>query len=192
MNCDRARDHILLTESGEIGRRAGARLARHLSGCSACRAFFGEYGRFTRAAAGFLQADGPGAAATGNVRSEIRRLARRPPVMFPEPARLLALAAGLLVAAAAAWLLVAAERSIARVRTVHAAVELLSEGAVATAGEPAAHAEALRALAMDMLVLEGLSAEPYAEADLFSQPEEPTATDPLSRSMSGYPEGTCG
>jgi anti-sigma factor RsiW len=192
MKCDTAQKYILLAESGELGRRARAVLTVHLAECPACSALLREYGNFSRAAAGILQANGPGSAALDSVRSEIRRTAPRQAVLFAMPAKLLALAAGLLAAAGVAWMLAGEGGSLARVRTVHAVVEVLSDGLVAGADGQSAHAEALRALAMDMLALEGLSADPYAENNLLSQPEELPATDPLSRSRSVCPEETCG
>ncbi len=58
MNCERARDLILLSASGEAGRRDVARLAAHVSSCAECKTYhdMGErIERATRTCAAFRQ-----------------------------------------------------------------------------------------------------------------------------------------
>jgi len=194
MNCDKAQRYAVLAESGEIGSRNAARLAGHLACCAACRLFSAEYVRLAGSARDLPRTDGPGPETALAVKAQIRRSAGcgRKTVLFPAPA-LTAIAAGLLVAAATAWMLRSPDGSLARVMTAHSAVAVLTDGTFAMHEQPGAdHSDALRRLAMDILKMEGLSADVALESDVLSQLEEPIPTDPLSRSMRGCPEGIRG
>jgi hypothetical protein len=193
MKCERAHDFVLLAESSELGRRESHRLAEHLAGCESCREFSRGYVRIRQVAGELPAVTGPTPETMAAIRAEVLRTAgcgRR--VLFAPATGALALAAGLVVAVAAVWIAVLSDGAIDRVKAAHSAVAVLTDGTFAMSEPAADHAGALRALAADILALEGLSAEPSVGVEIFTSLEEQTPTDPLSHSRILSAAGICG
>lgn len=103
MNCEHAEQSILLQDSGELGAWGRLRLARHLAGCAACRAYRSDL-RATRTALQALPAPTLDSrdravildAAMPDRRDTIRLSPRHQPVSWWRPALAAAVLAALL------------------------------------------------------------------------------------------------
>ncbi len=159
MNCRRARNRILLTQSGESTQLGWKMLRRHLVRCPACRAYNAETGELARRAARELSMAEPAAAALAAVGREIRR-SRTPASRGMRFLPLRASMAGVGLAAALlltfAWLTVRNGSQAGRIEQMRALISLMEEAGLPEATIERGDGSALRALGIELLRSQGL------------------------------------
>lgn len=187
MNCEQARPMILLADSGELAPKRTGNLDRHLSGCPECRAYRESSQAAVRMVGGVLPDSGPAPAVIAGIRSAAQEAVGEAAwLSFRLPAvRVLAYAAAL-VALLGGWFALLPAVESDPIGELNALLEVVSsDGIPASHDADRSREEDVRALAEELLSIEGLSMDVYAESDPFTSLEEPPATDPLSRSIGG-------
>jgi hypothetical protein len=192
MNCKTYHDLVLLADSGEIDTRRRQELERHLAECGDCRAYRSDTRRMLAISKPVLDADGPGRHVIERIHDAALDAPRGSVILFRRRvAQALACAAALTAIAGGAALLLA-NRTARPVEELHAIIAMVggeeaarihaSAEAALGSGSSTAPANAqsehqLRALARQLLHMEGMSVE--------DAPEEDSADPGLSRS--GWP-----
>ena len=183
-NCDRIRQWLLLAASGELPSRHRRRMEEHVASCEDCRAFASLLGP-ADAAGACLPDSGPSDRVLHAIRVAAQEhCAARTPVAAPwsrPPILALALAASLVVSLAG-WFLVGREGRAERIHTMKSAITMVVAADSQEVATTDAERPDLRALARQLLAMEGLSLEETGEDDLFNRLEELPPTAPLSRS----------
>ena len=178
MNCETWQQKILLAQSGELSGRESRALEEHLAACPSCRAYSESLKRLTSAAREPSGIEMPGAAAMAQIRRAAEQRAGSRLLAFPAPAiRALALAAAV-AAVVAGWMLLPSNHQSQRIEEIHTIMAMVSEddaGETAGPGQDETRAD-LRALARQLLVLEGLAVEDFSNGDLMETDAEPQPT----------------
>ncbi|MBM4147715.1 MAG: zf-HC2 domain-containing protein [Lentisphaerae bacterium] len=193
MNCEQARNAILLHETGELGRSASRRMEDHLAACAECSEFANASRILVPAAAG-ATACAPGADTHASVmdRAGDRRrrfLAAFPPFELRAPALGAIAAAACLAVVAAVW--VNGRRAAPAHDPVQVASSLVSVISGSETEDETGNGNTLRALARDLLSMEGFSTD-WSDEDLLIPPADSPAKDPLSHSIPGPSSRICG
>ena len=195
MNCPGYRDQILLSESGELSPREREGLEAHLAGCADCRACRDDLRRVTALAGGALECGEPGSAAMVRVRAAARERAGARVLVFGWPlAPTLAYAASLAVLAGAVFVLLH-RRPVEPVADLHAFVAMITgeemvtvhpNGVGSVPSKAATGEKQLRALARQLLQMEGMAVEDLAEDETATPAAapSPTALQPRSTGAS--------
>jgi anti-sigma factor RsiW len=168
---------ILLAESGELTARRAERLERHLAECAACRDYRARMRAIAAEAEHAFAGREPAAETLARVRKAVAvRPASRVLAFPPGAVRALAYAATLALLLGG-WFLATSLRREGRIGTLNAAVIMVAEADAMNDAEvdEGAPAEPLRALAQDLLRLEGL-ADDTETFDPFTSFGEPTPT----------------
>jgi anti-sigma factor RsiW len=195
MHCDDGEILILLAQSGELSPRKRRRLEAHLAACGRCRGSRAGLERISAASRGLLPDKAPGAAVLERIRLAAQVAANRPRRIFFRrpafPSLAAAAAAALLIGS---WLALAPARRLARISEMHALLNVVSEQALPLRAAERQPAEAaLRALADDLLILEGLSVETTGP-EVSGEATPPSAPEPTvlrPRSGDGLPARRC-
>ena len=170
MKCDDIEQLILLAESGELPPERRHELEGHVASCARCRRYREEAGYVTRLAAQVLPAE-PSPFLVPRIMAHAGAQSVPSPhawLRIPHP-RLLALAATLLVAACA-WVTLSRPGKADPITDMHTLTALMSveteigTGAPVSQGSPSE--DALRALASELLRVEGFAADEFLEQDI--------------------------
>jgi hypothetical protein len=199
MNCNDIERLLLLRHSGEIRPDEAEALERHLSGCDACRKHDAELRALFGLAADSLPDDGPSRAVMENIDTYAgRRIARKAPVLwFPRPVVRAVAYAAVLAIIVGVWSVVRlGDEPVLRIEKMHALVLAVSESdghensaATGTEGLGVSEdAEALKALAQQLLLMEGFLTEDDSEGDYIIPLEALPSTDPPEHSRSALPQ----
>ena len=170
MKCDDIEQLILLAESGELPPDRRREIDDHMASCARCSRYREEAGEITRLAAGSLPAEPSPFLVSRILAYAGSRSAHSPRVLawIPHP-RLLALAATLLVAACA-WVTLFRPGKSDPVTDVHTLAALMSVETETDTGIPVSlgspSEDALRALARELLRVEGFAADEFLEQDI--------------------------
>lgn len=200
MSCRDAELAVLLKQTGELDLTQLKQLAAHIESCADCRKYEQDSGSaFEAARAGMLQGD-PGGEIIDSI---IRKAGRRPSRIFRFGfGQVVALAAAASVLVMAGWFAFNGTGKVTRMgMDEYAAILYVAEDAgfpvhiPGTGNGLGAEAE-VDSLALELLAMEGLLEEEYAEEIYFeTQPTShaaPCPTDPrLRNSLSSRPE-ICG
>ena len=183
MKCRSAQRYILLAQSDELPASKQYKLEAHLAKCEVCAEYEAEARRILEVAAEELPSGEPGTAVLGSIRMAAGERASKGVVVFPLPIReVLAYAAVLLflLAGAGAYLArVRQQTSDSQIAHVGIIVELLSEEVITEKTDS-------RALARQLLRMEGLLIDDFATDEDAIPPEEPLPTDLQTRSTVGF------
>ena len=190
MTCTEFRNDILLEHAGELPAGRKERLAEHVAGCAECRAWRDGLPGMLANASESLRRGEPDAWVMARIRAAAEERAARHPSVFRRPAGRVLAAAALLLIAVGVYVLRPRAPSHSRVDEVHAMLAVVA-GNEALQVEPLAAEDAealsvggmeretgqaaLRSLARQLLIMEGLAIE---EGDILASPvEEPETTD---------------
>ncbi|MCE9615440.1 MAG: hypothetical protein K8T26_14310 [Lentisphaerae bacterium] len=178
MNRDEWEKHLLLAESGELSESDRRTLDARLAADPAAAAWRGDLRRLTALAGEALPANGPSLAVMSRIRAEAESCTRRP-AAFGVPATWrwgLAYAAALaLIVGSWVWHQPSSDGD--RIAQIHAIAAMTGTEPAAATPIPAEgdQGERLRALAQELLKMEGLALDELSAADI--QAGESTTTD---------------
>jgi hypothetical protein len=171
--CEHMQRSLLLEQSGELSAAEREHLACHLRVCPACRAYRTDLAAMAELAAG-AAAVRPAAPVMERVLQEAQTARPRGILSFDVPVyRYAALAAALLVIVTGALLLRGTTRED-RIQTLSAMVAMIEEDTQAELGDGE---EALRTLARQLLVMEGLDDDEWlTDSEALSVERLPTTS----------------
>ena len=174
MKCAESERAILLGETDELPERRKAELMEHLSDCRHCREYREDVRQITETAGGPGLVSEPRPAVIASIRSAAERRATGHTLMLPMPmTRALAYAAVLAVLIGV-WQVLPTNGRTERISEVSTILAMVSEYQLPELDvtDAAGRDEALRALANQLLQMEGLAADDFTE----STTEEPGPT----------------
>lgn len=202
MNCKEAEQAILLAETLELSGRKLRELESHLSACALCTQYQQSARQIMASAREALPTGEPSALVTARIRAAAAAAAAKPAstlALFRQPiVQALAYAAAVALVAGA-WLWLSFSRhpatSINEFRAIMALVSETTPAAV-EARDDSPREQELRALARELLLMEGLTGgetgETESEATGPTSDAEPAPTVLRSRSIVVYPLPLCG
>ena len=199
MNCEHIQRYMLLAQTGELTERESRDAEAHASSCADCRAYRAELDQVVLLARRSLPAGEPSAATMRSIRAAAA--GRRKVWTLTQPALSVLAYAAVLVLALGAWFVFPRPQNAsagrlserqARISGVSAILSLAEQEAVRS-GEPSrvSDEEALRALAKQLLLMEGLGAEESIDESALSPDAEHPATDLRSSNTPGLPMREC-
>ena len=178
MNCEDARKKLLLDDAGELAARGRNAVAAHLEQCSDCRCYRDDLKLLARAARRALATPEPPGEVLMRVRAAAEALAaRRHVIVFRRPlVRVLAYAAALALVVGG-WLLLPLETEVGDhgVRHVQTLMAMVHGGLDSEEAEEVVEDAALRALARELLIIEGFVADESSAEDETGEAPQPTA-----------------
>lgn len=184
MNCEEARNKILLTDSGELTESPQAELATHLESCGDCRSFSRQLGAMHALITSSRPALEPAEGSLGAIRAAAHRSVRLHWLASPAWRPVLAAAASLMLCLVGMRMIVLSSLSRSSGRNVATEIVPLSAWVMGSeADEVTARGDsAMSLLADQMLILQGLKVEPAEEVSLEATgPEESLPTTLLWR-----------
>jgi len=189
MKCADCRNKILLDNAGELSHRQAEALRDHLAACPDCRDYGQQLEKLTAAAVEGLPVGEPTRATLARIRAAAEASPPARVVLFPRPVLpSLAYAAALLLVLGA-WFTFAPNGKTDPAVSLSSLVAMVTGEEVAQA-EPEASAtddEQLRALARQILIMEGLAPEELGEWDSATLDVELPPTTLRSHSSDGFP-----
>lgn len=193
MSCEAWEKEILLAQSGELPLPRAARLKEHLAGCPACAAFSKDSGALLLAAREHAACREPDARLVANIVNRARQAAPPRPILFRRPVQQALAYAALLLLALGAWMLVwDTEGPQNRVEEIGSLVAAVTEHDFEVREEetPAAREAELRALARQLLLMQGMSVDGLFSGEPDQGPDPDAADAPTAsrdRSNAAYP-----
>jgi anti-sigma factor RsiW len=180
MKCKKARQQILLAETGEISVAPAESLEEHLGRCDGCREYRASVSAITAAAGESLPQGEPSQAVLARIRSAARERETASSIL-PGSVWTQALAyAAVLAVAVTAWFVAAPNDRIDRIDEMDAllAMVLEEEEGLEQAESGGVEAERLRALANRLLHMEGLSPSDDLDGEVFPDLSPAPAGEP--------------
>lgn len=174
--CEAVRRDMLLARSGELDANGQARLRAHLAACAACRQYGGDVERILELSAAAVPS-GPSEQVLRTLRAAARQeAAARTPIPFRKPVyRLAALAALWAIVIGSILIFFDRNAETDRIRNLSAMAGLLATEEIAADAQPVG--EDLRALAKQLLALEGLDDEDvFTDAEALFEAHPPTTS----------------
>lgn len=171
MNCEQYKQHVLLSESGELEKADMDALSRHLAGCAECRAYKADSRRIASATRRVMAAHAP----SGAVKTALQKAAEhqslrdaRFSIRFPA-LQVLAYAAAILVVVGG-WLMWTGGPGVKNgtsVEHIQIVLNSLSHGAPSPEIQNKGKTdEALRHVARQLLAMEGLTLDESTRASV--------------------------
>jgi hypothetical protein len=185
MTCEKREQQILLAEAGELRGSSLAELHTHLAVCEQCRAYRETVRLIEAAGRDALPVGSPGPAAMARVRAAAE--AGRGPVrlvLFRYPVLQSLAYAAVLCLLLGAWFLLPREARLMRIERVSTIAALVQEDySEAEAGnQPDTEVAKLRALASELLEIQGFAADELYGGEALTLPGEPDPTASRGRS----------
>jgi hypothetical protein len=182
---------LLLEASGELSPQAREELTAHLAGCERCRRAREELGALARLSGAALKAGEPGPFAMTRIRAAAEARVNRP-LTFRVPALQALACAAALALAVGVWFMVAGNGRRDRIGHVNEILAVAAEDVAATDAIGGGDEDAeLRALARQLLEMEGLAADDYDEDAWLTPDEAPLPTALQWRNTSASPRKRC-
>jgi len=167
MKCAESERAVLLGETGELPVKRKAELMEHLSNCRHCREYRADVRQIAETAAGPGLVSEPRPAVIARIRSAAERRAAGHTPMLPMPVTRALAYAAVLAVLIGVWHVFPTNSRTERIREVNTILAMVSEQDhlpdldVTDAG---GRDEALRALANQLLQMEGLAADDFTES----------------------------
>ena len=191
MNCNDTEKQLLLAASGELAAGKQEALTRHLEDCEACRAVRDQLQALTARLETALKTGEPGAFVMTRIRAAAERRVHRPLIFRSPSLQVLAYAAALAVVVGG-WFMVSGNGRLDRIDQVNTLLVMASdEGTEVVGAEGVGEDAELRALARQLLEMEGLAADEYDEEAWFTPDEALPPTAFRGRSTPASPQKKC-
>ncbi len=189
MNCEQSERKLMLAGTNELSAREHSALQEHLADCERCRTCAEDLARLTTAAREALPDGEPGekalirilAAANERIPHVPSRAMRQPVLQLLGYAAVLAVVMG-------GWLMISRQDRTTRIEEVSDIIALIATSEEAEAfdvEDVGQDAQDLRALARELLIMEGLAVEDLMDPEWSTEDGSPSPTALQERSIAG-------
>jgi anti-sigma factor RsiW len=194
MNCTTYRNDILLAESGELTPPRREALSAHLASCPGCRTFADTSRVLTQSARETLSQETPHPSVMVAIRAAAETRGRGRLLWFPtRMVRLAACAAAIALVAGSAWFAAVPRQQASRVAALSTMVTMVAESTMDDAATMTAVDDDrdLKAVARQLLEMEGFRVDDLIDDEVLSLFEEPAPTTTQWRRTPESPAQRC-